>query len=82
MLTALARLTGAAGLPSTRVSSCITTCGKPLGPRMNMPYWSVASSGTLNTSASVRLMPRMSRACALTTAQVAMPPSTTSSAVP
>ena len=35
----------------------------------------------VDTSASVRLMPRMSRACALTTAQVAMPPISTSSAV-
>ena len=39
----------------------------------------MASSGTLTTSASVRLMPSRSRACALTTAQVAMPPISTSS---
>ncbi|MCY1498849.1 hypothetical protein D9M68_328460 [compost metagenome] len=42
----------------------------------------MASSGTSNTLASVRLIPRMSRAWALTTAQVAMPPISTSSAVP
>ncbi|MCY1309734.1 hypothetical protein D9M70_598570 [compost metagenome] len=36
----------------------------------------------LPTSASVRLMPSTSRAWALTTAQVAMPPISTSSVVP
>ncbi|MCY1412716.1 hypothetical protein D9M71_281300 [compost metagenome] len=42
----------------------------------------MASSGTSNTLASVRSIPRMSRAWALTTAQVAMPPISTSSSVP
>ena len=42
---------------------------------MKLPYGSVASSGTSSTSASVGRCRAASRACALTSAQVARPPS-------
>ncbi|MNI02683.1 hypothetical protein D3C73_555690 [compost metagenome] len=45
--TAPTRLIGASMLPSTKSPLLMTTIGMPLGPRSNMPYWSVASSGTL-----------------------------------
>ncbi|MOA33726.1 hypothetical protein D3C78_1550430 [compost metagenome] len=61
----------------------MTICAKPVtGWGMNLPNWSVASKGILSTSASVSSMPSMARACALTSAQVARPPSAPSSRLP
>ncbi|MCY1286340.1 hypothetical protein D9M70_353090 [compost metagenome] len=73
----------AAGLPSIGLlMSAVTICGNPFSPGMNLPYWSVISSGRLTTSLSRSWIPSKSAAWALTSAQVGNPPSAPSSIRP
>ena len=90
--TALVRSIGASGLPSTRTSSSrcrrsrrapfIMTIGEAVGPLDEVAVLVGREQRHVDTSASVKLMPRISRACALTTAHVAMPPISMSALAP
>ncbi len=71
---------GVAMQPSTRVgvpsaAIAVTSCGRPLGPGMNLPYGSARIIGMLSPSRSSRMRPSFTRACSCAASQVARPPS-------